>query len=366
MKKVLVAMSGGVDSSVVAYLLEKEGYDVTGVFCHFWSEKECEGKKSENTCCSVEAEKLACKVCQELDIPFYSVDVSKKFKKHVVDYFVSSYENGETPNPCVVCNDTIKFAHLIDLAQKKGYDYLATGHYVQNQKVGETFFLKKGIDATKDQSYFLYTLTQEILSKTLFPLGTLTKKEVRAIAKKIDLPTATRRESQEVCFVSKKRLEGFLKRHMKKWNEGDIVDQNGAVIGTHKGLPFYTLGQRRNIGVGGTGPYYVFKRDFKTNTLFVTNDSKDPALYSTSFTVRDVNWLGELPSFPFECKGKVRYRKKAVPLEIVSFENGIMTVGCSDSERAIMPGQSVVFYDSDTVLGGGVIHPESTSESGPG
>lgn len=354
---VLVGMSGGVDSSVAAYLLKKQGYDVTGTLCYYWTEAPQPGEEVvQNKCCSIESQTLARRVCQMLDIPFYTMDLSRDFKKIVVDSFVKGFEEGETPNPCVTCNKHIKFGLFFEKAKRLGFDYLASGHYSKIVETNGKYALHKGIDPLKDQSYFLYNFNQEILQNVLFPLADLTKVEVRKIAEEIDLPSAKKKDSQGICFVKGKNHNSFLERHIPSPEPGPIFDQDGKEIGQHKGLPFYTNGQRGGIGVGGTGPYFVYRRDFRENALHVTNNPDDERMLSHGLKIRDYNWIsGVSPEYPFDAEVKIRYMKKQFPVTVEKEEGGFIYMSFKQPLRAVMSGQSAVLFKGDEVLGGGVI-----------
>ncbi len=397
-KKVLVAISGGVDSSVAAALLKKNGYDVAGVFMHFWSEPDgsptrkdakftpldnpisnvagAKVRKIESKFCSVEAERIACRVAEKLSIPFYVFHFEKEFKKEVVDYFLKEYREGRTPNPCVVCNREIKFGLLFKKMLELGFDYLATGHYVRikydylKKSTGvEKFKLLKAKDKTKDQSYFLWSLWQKQLSRLLFPVGDYTKKEVYEMAKKWKV-AYRKSESFDICFIAGKDHNEFLKKRLKM-KPGPIIDTKDKSVGWHEGLPLYTKGQRKDIKIGGTGPYYVIDKDFKTNTLIVTNKQFDNRLYKKSLVAKRVNWvLGKEPKLPLKCQARIRYGHKAVPSIVKSLprtETKFLVRGLKSkiksqlfvefnkSQRAVTPGQSVVFYHRNELLGGGII-----------
>jgi tRNA-specific 2-thiouridylase len=346
--KVIVAMSGGVDSSVAAALLKKQGFDVIGVFMKFWfSPAAVKAATNWNRCCSLEAEARARSVARVLDIPFYVFNFEKEFKKKVVDSFLKEYRAGHTPNPCVVCNKEIKFGLLLQKALALDADYIATGHYV-NLKNGK---LSRAKDENKDQSYFLWQLSQDQLKRVLFPLGNYEKPKVRKLAKAFKLPVAETPESQEICFVPGD-INDFLKDYFKP-KKGKIVDVDGKVLGEHQGLIFYTLGQRKGIGLS-QGPYFVKKKDFKNNNLIVTKDERD--LSSKELTATDVNWLsGKEPKLPSKIKTKIRYRAKLVPAVIHKLNTKNYKLVFSQPQRAITPGQSVVFYKGNEVLGGGII-----------
>lgn len=364
---VLCAMSGGVDSSVAAALLKDQGYDVVGVFMKFQS-------SLINKCCSAEAQADARRVAAQLKIPFYVLDFRKEFKKRVIDYFIEGYQKGETPNPCVQCNKWIKFPLPLKKAKELGADYVATGHYVrlkckmQNEKC-KRWELATAKDKNKDQSYFLWALDRKNLDKILFPIGDYTKKEIRKMAKKFKLSVSEKKESQEVCFVNTD-IKDFLKQHIPSndlTRKGDIVTTDGEKVGEHKGLKSFTIGQRKGIEVGGIGPYYVAKKDFKKNTLIVAKAKESSELDSKEMFVKDINWLIEAPKLPLKCKIKVRYMTLAAsgtvsPLDSASL--GLSSgrrrgkqykVVFTKPQRAITPGQSAVFYLRDRVLGGGII-----------
>ncbi len=370
-KKIFVAMSGGVDSSVAALLLKQKGYDVTGVYMKGWSLTDC---AEEDV---IDARRVA----GVLDVPFYVFDFENEFKKTVVDYMVGEYAAGRTPNPDVMCNREIKFGLFLKKTLKLGADYIATGHYVNL----ETEFpsgnsvskLLPAKDSSKDQSYFLWTLTQEQLKHCLFPIGDYTKPQVRAIAKKYKLPTAEKPDSQGVCFVGEINVAEFLKEKLGK-NPGPIKTLNGKTIGTHDGATFYTIGQRRGIGIKGSLPgergkiYYVAAKDLKTNTILVA-EGKDENLFSDNLTVKNINWIsGRQPKLPLNCFARIRYRQPLQQARLVEFpisnfqfpkksktsNSNLKTfkVIFDTPQRAITPGQSAVFYTkNDTMLGGGVI-----------
>jgi len=342
-KRVVVAMSGGVDSSVAAALLKRAGFDVVGVFMKFWSDPEKNGLTGVwNRCCSPEAEKRARKVASILKIPFYVLNFEKEFKREIVDYFLREYKKGTTPNPCVVCNKEIKFGLLLNKALELDADFIATGHYARLGRETSKYKLLRGKDRQKDQSYFLWMLGQRQLKKILFPVGNYTKTQVRNLAKKFGLPVLNIPESQEICFI-RTCTNDFLKRYLKE-KPGKIVDIKGRVIGEHKGLWFYTIGQRKGIKLA-QGPYYVLQKDLKNNLLIVTKNEKD--LEKKELIARNVKWIsGKTPKFPLKVKAKIRYRHPSVLATIESSENKTVRVVFEKPQRAITPGQSVVFYSS--------------------
>lgn len=350
-KKVIVGISGGVDSAVAAVLLKSQGCEVVGIFMKL-------GIAGDN-----ESEKSARAVAEKLGIKFCVLNLRKKFKKRIIDYFISEYQKGRTPNPCVKCNQEIKFGLLMNKALSMGANFIATGHYVRlrreipNPKSQTPKFIYKLIkakDKNKDQSYFLYTLTQNKLKHCLFPIGDYTKTEVREMARKYNLEIHDKKESQEICFIQTKYYGDFLKKYLKLI-PGEIVDKNGNILGKHKGLPLYTIGQRRDIGIGGTGPYYVTGMNHRKNQLIVSDNTNDKKLFSKKLIAEKVNWIsGKIPKLPLKIKAKVRYRMGECPAVIEKI-NGKYAVSFSKPQRAIMPGQSVVFYKGDEILGGGII-----------
>jgi tRNA-uridine 2-sulfurtransferase len=355
-KKVLVAISGGVDSAVSAHLLIQAGYAVSGIFLNFW--KDNSEPSSENKCCSLQAQMDAKKVCLNLGIPFYTFNFSKVFKKEVVDNFLNEYAIGRTPNPCVVCNKKIKIGGLLGYAKSLGFDYLATGHYAYIEKKDGAHRMYRGVDKNKDQTYFLYTLNQKQLSKLILPLGKLKKPAVRQIAKKAGLLVAEKSDSQEICFISGKRHNDFLKKHLKL-KPGEIrLLGDDKKVGEHQGLALYTIGQRRGIEIGGDGPYYVAQFDYKKNVLYVVRNFNDTILYSPSMTLANVNWMN-LKELKFPLKADVVFRYQHKPVKcLIDYDkkNNTAQVKFFKIQRAITPGQSAVFYRDSEVLGGGIIN----------
>lgn len=357
-------MSGGVDSSVAAKILKDQGHTVAGIFLHFWkSQKKCGDSKFcqtvENKCCSPQALADARRVCEKIGIPLYTLDFKKEFKKEVVDVFLSEYITGKTPNPCVRCNRFVKLGLLIQKARELGFDAVASGHYARtalkraNNK--QYVALLKARDTRKDQSYFLHYLSQDQISQLIFPLGEYTKQQVREMAKKYVLPTASKRDSQEVCFFPSSGLGNFLSEYMSL-KPGDVKTSDSEIIGQHKGLPLYTIGQRKGIELGGKGPFYVYKTDYATNTLFVTNQASDGVLLRREFFVQNVNWINPFVSFPLSCAVSIRYGGENVGCIVEKHDaKNRFLVKLQKSVRAITPGQSAVFYNNEEILGGGVI-----------
>jgi tRNA-specific 2-thiouridylase len=346
MRKVLVLMSGGIDSSVAAALLKKEGFEVIGAFM-----------KLANLSKFDEAKERAQKVAKILKIPFYVFNLEKEFKKKIIDYFLKEYKAGNTPNPCVLCNKEIKFGLILEKALSLGVDFVATGHYarirgIRNKELGiKEFKLLRAKDKNKDQSYFLWMLNQEKLKRILFPIGNYKKEEVENLARKFKLPVLKAKKSVEICFIEK-TVNDFLKKYLKE-KPGKIIDTQGKVLGEHKGLWFYTIGQRKGIGLPG-GPWWVIDKDLKKNFLIVTRNEKD--LLKKELFCKNVNWiLGKEPKLPLEVKAKIRYKTNFAKATIYSVRNKIYKAIFERPQKAITPGQSVVFYKGNEVLGGGII-----------
>lgn len=342
-KRVVVAMSGGVDSSVAAALLKERGYDVIGV-----TMKLFEGKDRSDGCCSLSSAEDARRVARKLGIPFYVLNFKKIFRREVIGPFIREYSAGRTPNPCVVCNEKIKFDALLRKAEELGAAYLATGHYARIGKDRRgRFLLKKGKDPAKDQSYFLYALGQRALSKVLFPVGGLTKAEVRGLARKFGLTVAEKEESQEICFIDGS-MSGFF-----RCLPGEIVDPKGRVIGKHKGYQLYTVGQRRGLGVSAGEPYYVKRIEPKTNRIVV---SARGDVYGDDLFAGHVNLIStEKLASPMKVKARIRYRNPESDARVLPLSGNRVRVVFKEPQFAIAPGQSVVFYKGNTVVGGGII-----------
>jgi tRNA-specific 2-thiouridylase len=349
-KKVIVGMSGGVDSSVVAALLKKQGFDVIGVYMKNWSEDF-----GNYGCTWAEDAEDARKVAQKLGIPFYVWNFEKEYYEKVVEYFLKEYGAGRTPNPDVMCNSEIKFKVFLNKALALGADFVATGHYARIEKDSKGIYhLLKGSDPAKDQSYFLYTLKQEQLAKIMFPVGDLEKSQVRKLALEFDLPNAAKKDSQGICFIGKINVTEFLKEHVKA-RVGEIVTSTGQTLGQHSGLPFYTIGQREGIGIGGTGPYYVAAKDFLTNKLIVTNDKKDPMLWRSEFTVTELSWTYGEPKYPLQTGVAIRYHHPDYPALLKKQDDDKLRITFDNPQRAITPGQAAVFYNGEELIGGGII-----------
>ncbi len=351
-KTVVVGMSGGVDSSVAAALLQRQGYRVIGVMMSLWSEQ---GREKVNRCCTPDSMRLAKRVASILDIPFYTLDVREPFYNQIVSYFIQGYQSGITPNPCVQCNRQIRWGALLNFALSLGADYLATGHYARivTDELG-VFHLYRAKDHSKDQSYVLHMLTQSDLARTIFPLGDLTKSEVRQLANEFQLPVAQRAESQDLCFLGGEDYRSFLMRHLDELPpSGAIVDTHGRYLGQHQGLPFYTIGQRKGLGISGGKPFYVVAKDLENNLLVV--GSKEDTRKKT-FTVTQVNWIGGNPSVStLELTVKVRYLSPFLAAKLRIQEDGSCQVELSEPYWDITPGQAAVFYQGERCLGGGTI-----------
>jgi len=344
-KRILVAMSGGVDSSTAAWLLQEEGLDVAGVFM---SRVPVNGQGSE-----ISQATRARRVAEYLEIPFDVVDFSDAFEL-LMDFFCSEYLRGRTPNPCAVCNREIKFGRLLDLCQEKGFDALATGHYVRSGRTDSRWGLRRGSDRTKDQSYYLFGLSQEQLARAVFPLGERTKEDVRALARKVGLPSAEAEESQDICFVPEGDYPRLVRdRKGADVRPGDIIDGSGNVVGRHEGIVDFTVGQRRGVGVAVGEPVYVVDIDPRTHRVVIGPVSD---LLVGDFTVESVNWVGVAPPRePFRCDVQVRYRSKPFPAAVTLAARFGVHVTADEPQRAVSPGQAAVFYRDDLVLGGGWI-----------
>lgn len=346
MKKVYVGLSGGVDSSVAALLLKHQGYEVTGVYMKNWS-KDLPGMP----CPWKEDYQDAKRVAVQLGINFKMYDFQKEYSHKVVDYMLDEFKAGRTPNPDIMCNQEVKFKLFLDTALKNGADYIATGHYAKTE--GGRLFMAK--DFNKDQTYFLYRVNQEALKKTLFPVGDLTKPQIRASAKKHNLVTATKEESMGICFVGKVVIKEFLQQFVKT-KPGRIINQHKKVIGEHDGAIFYTIGQRHGLEVGGGLPYYVTGKDMKKNIVYVTTDLQDKNLWSGEIKLSDVYWIDNEPKSSQELMVRIRHRAKLIPVKKLNkLSNSQLVAELSEDVRALTPGQSAVFYSGQECLGGGIV-----------
>jgi tRNA-uridine 2-sulfurtransferase len=365
---VVVAMSGGVDSSLAAFLLHQKGYQVVGMSMKLWDFKEVGGQiHPDGHCCSLESLNDARSVCLSMGIPHYVVDIIQDFKKEVISNFVEEYLAGRTPNPCIICNTRIKWDSLWNKAKSVVADFMATGHYarIEFDKKMERYILLKGIDSTRDQSYALWGLTQEDLGRTIFPLGDLTKKQVRALSKEHGLKVAEKEESEEICFVTDDDYSRFIKEWLErqgpgsrvkgqeKIKPGPILNLKGEQIGEHKGIPFYTIGQRKGLNIAVGRPLYVVQIDADKNVIYVGENAD---LLKSSFTVANLNWIAfDNLDREMDCEIKIRYQHVPQKGRIYPLTGNNVKVKFNHPERAITPGQSAVFYQGEVVLGGGVI-----------
>ena len=341
-QRVFIAMSGGVDSSVSAYLLKKAGYDVAGIHLQLYPRTKEAAEKA--------AAELA-QTCSILEIPLHYLNLETEFSARIIEPFCRVYENGRTPNPCVQCNRNIKFGLLLEKVRELGGEFLATGHYAIVEKSGNLFVLKKGRDTSKDQSYFLYVLGQKELASVLFPVGGMLKSEVKKVASDLGLPAAEKHESQDICFIPDNEWRAFLAGRITV-KPGEIVDTDGKVIGRHKGLAFYTIGQRQGMGVSSSQPLYIIRMDRETSRLVV---GFQPDLYRDSLTASTVNWVaGRPPDSNFKVSVRVRYRAVESQAQLQIDQKSVRVI-FDEPQRAIAPGQSVVFYQKEVVLGGGII-----------
>lgn len=367
MAKILVAMSGGVDSSLVAALLHEAGHTVTGVTMHLWDDNDDE-RLMESLCCSQEMTESARRVCAQLDIPYYVFNYRREFRRYVIDYFLSEYAQGYTPNPCLACNRDLKFRALLERAQALGMDYVATGHYARIRPIPVPaavspsadaaptvrYELLRGVDQDKDQAYMLHMLQQHDLARLLFPLGDYTKTTVRELAAQRGLATADRPESQDICFVPGGDYRNLLRAERPdSLRPGPIVDQQGHEIGQHHGLPLYTIGQRKGLGIAASQPLYVTQLDTARNAVVVGPRAalECRTLDATNVTFVDGGW----PSAPFDCQAQIRSHAAPVAAHVLPGAQGCLHIGFTEPQRAVTPGQAVVLYDGDIVLGGGRI-----------
>ncbi|WP_257346228.1 tRNA 2-thiouridine(34) synthase MnmA [Pseudalkalibacillus decolorationis] len=349
--RVVVGMSGGVDSSVAALLLKEQGYDVIGIFMKNWDDTDENG-----VCTATEDYEDVIRVCNQLNIPYYAVNFEKEYWDKVFTYFLDEYKGGRTPNPDVMCNKEIKFKAFLEHAMSLGADYVATGHYARVDTSGGEAVMLRGVDENKDQTYFLNQLDQSQISKVMFPIGEYNKPEIREIAERANLATAKKKDSTGICFIGERDFKEFLSQYLPA-QKGEMQTLDGIVKGKHDGLMYYTIGQRHGLGIGGNGdPWFVIGKDLKNNILFVDQGFHNDLLYSDKLTAIKVSWLSE-KNMPDElrCTAKFRYRQPDRPVTVKKLPDGTYEVIFDEPQRAITPGQAVVFYDGDVCLGGGTI-----------
>lgn len=346
---IIVGLSGGVDSSVAAYLLKEAGHHVEGVFMKNW-----EGDDTDTYCPATQDLADAQAVCDKIGIELQLVNFADKYWERVFSYFLQEYRAGRTPNPDILCNKEIKFKAFLDYAKQRGADKIATGHYARNLNNQ----LLKGVDPNKDQSYFLYALNEEQLKNSLFPVGHLPKTEVRALAAKLGLKTHDKKDSTGICFIGERKFKTFLNDYLPA-QPGNIETVEGKVIGKHDGLMFYTIGQRQGLQIGGQkgrpeAPWYVASKDLARNVLIVVQ-GEHPALFKTTLTTSSLHWINAAPTLPVKVTAKIRYRQPDQPCIITAVSNDQYLITFAESQRAVTPGQSIVFYQDDICLGGGII-----------
>lgn len=349
--RVVVGMSGGVDSSVAALLLKQQGYDVIGMFMKNWDDTDENG-----VCTATEDYNDVIRVANQIGIPYYAVNFEKQYWDKVFTYFLHEYKAGRTPNPDVMCNKEIKFKAFLEHALTLGADYVATGHYARVVYQDGHYRMLRGVDDNKDQTYFLNQLSEEQLSKVMFPLGDLPKPKVREMAREAGLATADKKDSTGICFIGERDFKAFLSEYLPA-QPGEMRTLDGELKGRHDGLMYYTIGQRQGLGIGGPGgPWFVAGKDLERNVLYVAPGYHHPSLYADGLIAEDVNWINGMPSeLPFSCTAKFRYRQTDKKVTVHSDEEGRLRVMFDEPQRAITPGQSVVFYNGEECLGGGTI-----------
>lgn len=350
-KTVVVGMSGGVDSSVAALLLKQQGYRVIGVFMKNWEEDDDEGR-----CQSREDYEDVVQVCNQIGIPYYSVNFSKQYWDRVFSRCLKEFRAGHTPNPDILCNKEIKFNVFFQKAMELKADYLATGHYCRKLLADGEYKLARGIDSNKDQSYFLYTMKKEVLEKVLFPLGEMKKEEIRRIAEEEQFVTACKKDSVGICFIGKRNFKEFLSEYIPS-KPGNLETPDGRVVGQHDGIAYYTIGQRKGLGIGGEGAaWFVAGKDVKRNVVIVVQGDEDPFLYSKGVIAGEVSWVGNcISKVPFRCTAKVRYRQEDFSCTITALEEKRVVVEFDLPQKAVTVQQSIVFYNGDLCLGGAII-----------
>lgn len=354
--RVLIAMSGGVDSSVAAFLMKQQGYECIGCTMKLYQNEDA-GIDKSRTCCSLSDTEDARNVAFKLDIPYYVLNFSDDFRNKIIKKFADAYIHGFTPNPCIDCNKYMKFSKLYARARELDCKYIVTGHYARVEYESGKYFLKKALDESKDQSYVLYDMTQEQLEHTLFPLGHLRKTETREIAEENGLVTAFKPDSQDICFVPDGNYAEVVKLHSDiPVKSGNFIDIHGNVVGRHKGIIYYTIGQRRGIGISSSHPLYVCRISARNNTVTV---GREEDLYSKMVFADNFNFISDIYIEPFRCSAKIRYRHKEQPALAIPMDNNCVKIIFDEPQRAVTPGQSAVLYDGDTVIGGGIIRCET-------
>lgn len=359
MKKVIIGLSGGVDSAVAVIMLQRQGYDVEGVFMRNWDSSlnnDVLGNPNDpaNICPQEEDYMDAVAVAEKLNIKLHRIDFVEEYWDYVFKYFIDEYKEGRTPNPDILCNKEIKFKTFLEKAEEMGSHYIAMGHYARTEVIDGKVRLLKGLDKNKDQSYFLCQLNQKQINKSLFPIGNLTKQEVRKIASDYNLNVATKKDSTGVCFIGERNFKLFLQNYIPA-KPGEMKDLNGNVVGMHDGVMYYTIGQRHGLGIGGPGdPWFVIGKDVKNNVLLVGQGKENEYLYSNRCIVKDVNWLGD-DFDTLNCSAKFRYRQKDIDVTIKRIDENLIEVFYPETSRAVTPGQAAVFYHGDILLGGAVI-----------
>ncbi len=360
--RVVVAMSGGVDSSVAAALLVEAGYEVIGMMMRLWSEPGAAGSQPINRCCTPDQMADARRIANHLNIPFYVIDAQDHFRNSIVQYFIDEHAAGRTPNPCIECNRKIRFTYLLEHALALGANYLATGHYAQIRQEGEQYILLKGEDPGKDQSYVLHTLDQQKLAHVLFPVGQYRKSNVRELAEQFGLAVAGKQDSQDLCFLADGDYRRFLTEHSdKQINPGPIISEDGRKLGEHSGLPYYTIGQRKKLGISSSIPMHVLRKEKESNALIV---GPRDSLGQQSLVARDVNWIsGKAPQPGTPMQIKIRYKAQAVPGTVTDSGSGSARVWFEEPVYGITPGQGAVFFNDEICLGGGLIADDPISEN---
>ncbi len=360
--RVIVGMSGGVDSSVSALLLQQQGYEVEGLFMKNWDEDD-----GTEYCTAIADLNDAQSVCDKLDIKLHQANFAAEYWDNVFEHFLSEYQAGRTPNPDILCNKEIKFKAFLDYALTLGADFIATGHYVRRKHTPPHTYLLKGLDTNKDQSYFLHAVGEDKLARTLFPVGELEKPQVRKLAEQHNLITHDKKDSTGICFIGERKFSDFLKQYLPA-QPGNIETDTGDIIGCHQGLMYHTIGQRQGLGIGGLknydeSPWYVAAKDLQRNVLIVVQGKNHPLLFSSSLDCAQLHWINGAPShFPLSCHAKVRYRQHDQACVVIDLGKGRYRVEFESHQRAITPGQSVVFYQNDICLGGGIIETTRTGE----